>query len=85
MSEPNAISQNTEVSYYDGEEWRTGRVHAIKKLAKDNREYFVSYLIDTGEDGQITEILTEEGEDNTYVRQPVLIEVHPANVKEISA
>lgn len=57
-----------------GEE-AVGVIHAIKKVDTKSGSKIVGYLVDTGNDNRIDEIVTEDETPNILVRQPEQIEV----------
>lgn len=68
----------------DGEQhWCRGVIHAVKTQEdpKNNRILSRTYLVDTGQDDRVDEIVTEEGEENIFIRQPQQIEVSPENIR----
>lgn len=70
------------VEYLQGDKWLKGIVHGIKKYDDKNMQPVVmGYLVDTGKDESVEEILTPKGEDNVIVRQPEQVEVTPDNIR----
>lgn len=57
-----------------------GTIHAIRYVDTKSGKKVLSYLIDTGKDEHLDEIVTDKDEKNIFVRQPEQVEVQPENV-----
>lgn len=62
--------------------WKNGVIHGVRKVDDvDGTPRIFTYLIDTGRDVRIDEILTPEGVNNLYERQPEQIDIPPNRVQ----
>lgn len=75
------IEIGTKVKYlYDGQE-ADGVVHAVRKVDNpDGTQRVIGYLIDTGNDNRVDEIVTPKGKKNIFVRQPEQVDVKPEEI-----
>lgn len=72
------------VEYKIGEKWKAGVIHGVKKAeAVKGPDIVLGYLIDTGKDARVDEIITEKGKKNITVRQPEQVEVLPENIRAV--
>lgn len=62
---------------------RKGVIHAVQKVDTKSGSRVIGYLVDTGKDERVDEIVTEKGEDNVFVRQPQQVEVELKNIKPL--
>lgn len=63
----------------------TGVVYGIKKVdnPKTGQAEVVGYLIDTGNDTRVDEIVTEGEEENIFIRQPEQIELKESDLTSV--
>lgn len=85
MSNIHEIGDQVQYPDPDTGEIRIGVIHGVRKTETDGRTKIVGYLIDTGEDERVDEIITSEDEDNITVRQPKQADVDPESVRAIAA
>ncbi len=72
------------VEYKVGDKWKTGIIHAVRKAeAVKGPDIVLGYLVDTGKDVRLDEVVTDEGKDNIFVRQPEQVEVLPDDIRAV--
>jgi hypothetical protein len=84
MATQEDLESGAKVKYHTGDEkWKNGVIHAVRKVDDiDGVPRVLTYLIDTGNDERIDEIVTPRGVPNLYNRQPEQVDVRPEFVKE---
>lgn len=72
------------IEYKSGDKWLPGVIHGIKKAeAVKGPDIVLGYLVDTGNDVRVDEIITEKGKPNIKVRQPEQVEVAAEDIRQV--
>jgi hypothetical protein len=64
--------------------YNNGEVGVVYGIRKNEAGQVLEYLIDTGNDTRVDEIVTEGDAPNIFIRQPEQAEVQPENITLIS-
>lgn len=75
------LKQGDKVKYLHNDKWYNGVIHAVRKIDFQSSQHVLSYLIDTGKDTRVDEIVTPKEVDNIYIRQPQQVDVLAKDVK----
>lgn len=81
-SENTTLEVGADVEYLQKDKWRKGVIHGVRSYDV-NKKPVITYLVDTGKNEHVDEIITPDGEDNVTVRQPKQVEVSPDQIRPV--